>query len=66
MDYELKKILLIIAGATLVGGLSGLFNIIYGVIAVSILIGYIIVTVFWMDFLLEILIFLSSFFFPRR
>jgi len=66
MDYELKKIILIMAGVILVGGLSGLFNMLYGVVVVSLLIGYIAVTLFWKDILLEILIFISSFFFPRR
>jgi len=66
MDTTLMKILLILIGATLIGGFTGLFNILYGTIFVSFLVAYIIITFFWKDLLIEIAKFLLSFLIPRR
>jgi hypothetical protein len=66
MDYEMKKILLILIGVTMVGGLTGLFNILYGSIFVAVLVGYIMITMFWKELLIEIAKFVSSFIFPKR
>jgi hypothetical protein len=65
MDNDLMKIILILIGALVFGGLTGLFNIIYGTILLTIFVAYIVVTFFWKDLLIEIAKFISSFIFPK-
>jgi hypothetical protein len=66
MNYESKKILLIFIGASLFGGLTGLFNLLYGPVVVSVLVAYIAITICWKDLLFIIIKFLSGFIFPTR
>jgi len=66
MDYELKKILIILVGVTIFGGITGLFNVIYGTILFAFLVGYIAITLFWKDLLIILARFISSFIIPKR
>jgi uncharacterized membrane protein len=62
MEYELKRMLLIICIVFFSGGFLGLFNLLIGVVFISAIVGYIVITVFWKDLFIALLKFLLTFF----